>query len=112
MLLPLNNPHGYANNWRYLNMATYSEAIEGQSVGDSSHLLADPDVVEAFESWVKRTGPAVRAPAKPRSSTRRVTTFGGLSLAKPGQTSSRKQENVRMGFMLFVLPLATVSACA
>ena len=43
VLLPLNNPHGYANNWRYLNMATYSEAIEGQSVGDSSHLLADPD---------------------------------------------------------------------
>ena len=43
VLLPLNNPHGYANNWRYLNMATYSEAVEGQSVGDSSHLLADPD---------------------------------------------------------------------
>ena len=43
VLLPLNNPHGYVNNWRYLNMATYSEAIEGQSVGDSSHLLADPD---------------------------------------------------------------------
>jgi hypothetical protein len=42
VLLPLNNPHGYVNNWRYLNMATYSEAIEGQSVGDSSHLLADP----------------------------------------------------------------------
>jgi hypothetical protein len=43
VLLPLNNPHGYANNWRYLNMATYSETIEGQSVGDSSHLLVDPD---------------------------------------------------------------------
>lgn len=43
VLLPLNNPHGYANNWRYLNMATYSEAVDGQSVGDSSHLLVDPE---------------------------------------------------------------------
>lgn len=42
VLLPLNNPHGYANNWRYLNMAKYSDTVEGQSVGDSSHLLADP----------------------------------------------------------------------
>lgn len=43
VLLPLNNPHGYANNWRYLNMANYSAETEGQSVGDSSHLLIDPD---------------------------------------------------------------------
>ena len=43
VLLPLNNPQGYAHNWRYLNMATYSETVEGQSVGDSSHLLVDPD---------------------------------------------------------------------
>lgn len=43
VLLPLNNPHGYANNWRYLNTATYSESVDGHSVGDSSHLLADPD---------------------------------------------------------------------
>ena len=42
VLLPLNNPQGYAHNWRYLNMATYSETIDGQSVGDSAHLLADP----------------------------------------------------------------------
>ena len=42
VLLPLNNPHGYANNWRYLNMAKYSAKVEGQSVGDSSHLLVDP----------------------------------------------------------------------
>ena len=41
VLLPLNNPQGYVRNWRYLNMATYSETLEGQSVGDSSHLLAD-----------------------------------------------------------------------
>ncbi len=39
VLLPLLNPHGYARNWRYLNVAVYSETVEGQSVGDSSHLL-------------------------------------------------------------------------
>jgi hypothetical protein len=43
VLLPLNNPQGYAHNWRYLNMPAYSEEVEGQSVGDSSHLLPDPD---------------------------------------------------------------------
>jgi len=43
VLLPLNNPHGYVNNWRYLNRADYSETQEGQSVGDSSHLLGDPE---------------------------------------------------------------------
>lgn len=43
VLLPLNNPQGYANNWRYLNMAKYSDTVEGQSVGDSSHLLTDPE---------------------------------------------------------------------
>jgi hypothetical protein len=41
VLLPLNNPHGYARNWRYLNTPTYSAEIDGQSVGDSSHLLLD-----------------------------------------------------------------------
>jgi hypothetical protein len=39
VLLPLCNPHGYARNWRYLNIPIYSETIEGSSVGDSSHLL-------------------------------------------------------------------------
>jgi hypothetical protein len=39
VLMPLLNPHGYARNWRYLNVATYSESVDGQSVGDSSHLL-------------------------------------------------------------------------
>jgi hypothetical protein len=43
VVLPMNNPHGYVDNWRYLNMAAYSSAVEGQSVGDSSHLLANPD---------------------------------------------------------------------
>lgn len=43
VLLPLLNPHGYARNWRYLNVATYSEQVEGASVGDSSHLLPMPD---------------------------------------------------------------------
>jgi len=41
VLLPLLNPQGYARNWRYLNVAVYSESIDGQSVGDSSHLLPD-----------------------------------------------------------------------
>ncbi|MGK2925583.1 MAG: hypothetical protein ACSLE2_08170 [Lysobacterales bacterium] len=43
VLLPLNNPQGYAHNWRYLNTATWSPDIDGQSVGDSSHLLPDPE---------------------------------------------------------------------
>lgn len=43
VVLPLNNPHGYAANWRYLNLEKYSETIDGQSVGDSSHLLPDPE---------------------------------------------------------------------
>ena len=42
VLMPLLNPQGYARNWRYLNTPTYSEKIDGQSVGDSSHLLPDP----------------------------------------------------------------------
>ncbi|MDH4259512.1 MAG: succinylglutamate desuccinylase/aspartoacylase family protein [Gammaproteobacteria bacterium] len=43
VLLPLLNPQGYARNWRYLNVAIYSDLIEGHSVGDSSHLLPSPD---------------------------------------------------------------------
>lgn len=43
VLLPLNNPHGYARNWRYLNTPTWSPDVEAQSVGDSSHLLPDPE---------------------------------------------------------------------
>ncbi len=43
ILLPLLNPQGYARNWRYLNVAVYSESIDGQSVGDSSHLLPSPE---------------------------------------------------------------------
>lgn len=39
VILPLCNPQGYARNWRYLNMPVYSEDIDGQSVGDSSHVL-------------------------------------------------------------------------
>ena len=41
VLLPLNNPHGYVRNWRYLNTPVYSEDLDGHSVGDSSHLLPD-----------------------------------------------------------------------
>ncbi len=50
VLLPLLNPHGYARNWRYLNVPVYSESVDGQSVGDSSHLLpsaADPAFARA-----------------------------------------------------------------
>lgn len=43
VLIPLCNPQGYARNWRYLNVPVYSEEEEGHSVGDSSHLLPDPD---------------------------------------------------------------------
>jgi endonuclease/exonuclease/phosphatase family metal-dependent hydrolase len=43
VLLPLLNPQGYARNWRYLNLPKWSETVDGQSVGDSSHLLPDPD---------------------------------------------------------------------
>jgi len=43
VLMPLLNPQGYARNWRYLNVATYTKEIEGQSVGDSSHLLPDAE---------------------------------------------------------------------
>jgi hypothetical protein len=43
VLLPLLNPHGYARNWRYLNVPVYSESIDGQSVGDSSHRLPSTD---------------------------------------------------------------------
>ncbi len=50
VLLPLLNPQGYARNWRYLNVPTYSEEIDGQSVGDSSHLL-----------------PSAEDPARPRA---------------------------------------------
>ncbi len=50
VLLPLLNPYGYARNWRYLNVAFYSESLDGQSVGDSSHLL-----------------PSVEDPARPRA---------------------------------------------
>jgi hypothetical protein len=43
VVLPLLNPHGYANNWRYLNIPVWSAETDGQSVGDSSHLLLDPE---------------------------------------------------------------------
>lgn len=43
VLMPMLNPQGYVRNWRYLNMPVYSESVAGQSVGDSSHLLPDPE---------------------------------------------------------------------
>ncbi len=43
VLMPLNNPQGYARNWRYLNMPVYSKDVEGHSVGDSAWLLDNPE---------------------------------------------------------------------
>jgi succinylglutamate desuccinylase/aspartoacylase family protein len=43
VLMPLLNPQGYARNWRYLNVPTYSADVDGHSVGDSSHLLPSAD---------------------------------------------------------------------
>lgn len=42
VLIPLANPQGYLRNWRYLNVAVWSDETEAQSVGDSSHMLPDP----------------------------------------------------------------------
>jgi hypothetical protein len=56
VLLPLLNPHGYARNWRYLNVAVYSKTVDGQSVGDSSHLLP------AAEDPARARAPAPSSP--------------------------------------------------
>jgi hypothetical protein len=58
VLLPLLNPHGYARNWRYLNVAVYTETVDGQSVGDSSHLL--PSVEDPSRA-------RARAPSSPEA---------------------------------------------
>lgn len=42
VLIPIANPHGYVRNWRYLNVPLWSDDIESQSVGDSSHMLPGP----------------------------------------------------------------------
>lgn len=52
VLLPLLNPQGYARGWRYLNVAVYSQTIDGHSVGDSSHLLPDPAAPAAARAAV------------------------------------------------------------
>jgi hypothetical protein len=58
VILPLCNPQGYVRNWRYLNVPVYSEDVDGQSVGDSSHLLAaDPPA----------TGPRAAAASSPEA---------------------------------------------
>lgn len=43
VLIPLANPHGYVRNWRYLNSPIWSDDVDAQSVGDSSHMLPDPE---------------------------------------------------------------------
>lgn len=50
VLLPLCNPQGYVRNWRYLNVAVWSDDVEVMSVGDSSHVLPmteQPDMARA-----------------------------------------------------------------
>lgn len=58
VLMPLLNPHGYARNWRYLNVAVYSDSIDGHSVGDSSHLLSSPE---------NPGGPRAASPSSPEA---------------------------------------------
>lgn len=41
VVVPLANPHGYARNWRYLNLPAWSAEQEAHSVGDASHCLPD-----------------------------------------------------------------------
>jgi hypothetical protein len=41
VVMPLLNPLGYQRNWRYPDVAIYSERNPGSSVGDSDHLLPD-----------------------------------------------------------------------
>jgi len=68
VLLPLNNPQGYLRSWRYLNVPTWSPDVDGHSVGDSSHLLVDPEQpasaraeaasspeAEAITTWILQT---------------------------------------------------------
>ena len=43
VILPLLNPHGYTRNWRYLNRADWAKGATVQSVGDSAHVLPDPE---------------------------------------------------------------------
>lgn len=52
VFIPLGNPHGYVRNWRYLNSPVWSDDTEVQSVGDSSHLLPDPDNVRQARAAV------------------------------------------------------------
>lgn len=41
VLLPLCNPLGYANNWRYTNMQKWTEGGGEHSVGDADHVMPD-----------------------------------------------------------------------
>ena len=83
VLLPLLNPQGYARNWRYLNVATYSKDVDGQSVGDSSHLLpaADDPTAAARRGRVEsRGGGHHRLDPRPP---------GGISRCKSASTCTR-----------------------
>jgi hypothetical protein len=41
VVMPMLNPLGYQRNWRYPDVAVYSAANPGSSVGDSDHMLPD-----------------------------------------------------------------------
>lgn len=60
VLLPLCNPNGYRNNWRYPNTAERDWRKGGYSVGDSEYLLPDVGRAEAARAAAP-AGPETRA---------------------------------------------------
>ncbi len=64
VLIPLANPVGYLNDWRYPNTAERDWRKGGYSVGDAEHLLPDLD-----------EGAGPRAPAPPGPDARALTEY-------------------------------------
>ena len=64
VVIPLCNPKGYRNNWRYPNTAERDWRKGGYSVGDSEYLLPDTG-----------TGSMPRAPRPPGPETQALTGF-------------------------------------
>lgn len=64
VLIPLCNPKGYRNNWRYPNTPERDWRKGGYSVGDAEYLLADP-----------RGGGAPRAEKPPGPDTEALTAY-------------------------------------
>ena len=108
VLLPLLNPQGYARNWRYLNVPVYSETVDGQSVGDSSHLLpsaADPgraraaapsspeaDAITAFilRQLARLSARGQHRPARGQPDPRGLRLFARQRAAPPTRSRSRR----------------------